>query len=343
MLGLALGASCAVAISVVSRRAEAATIDLNPAYAGNPPALPRIGADGTIVKKRPLNLTPEGVNLQDCLDNQSIRFPLVLAQFQANASLQAWATLSGADCSLQANRISAAAVCWNLVTGIPLQQFPVVDIPVRKIMSGALSPASPDATQAICGKVDLASFSVQFLYFDPGQVATPSATTAFPVLVDTIGPPPPSGITALPGNASITVEWQSISGGGGLTALTGVNVYCDPASSSAAPDASASTCSSPNFTANTLPNNDFNARFLCGGVTGNTGSSAIAKSINGVPLQNGIRYAVAVAATDAFANVGPLSFPPVCATTDASLPVAVAEGGGGCSVAGLGGPPEASA
>lgn len=326
---LVLGGLCAIAVSALGRRAEAATISLNPAFTENPLLLPRIAPDGSVVQKRPLNLTPEGVNYQDCLDNQSIRFPLVLDQFQANASFQAWAS-AGADCSVQSNRASGTGLCWSLVTGIPLQQFPNVDIPVRKIMSGVLSPTSPDATEAICGKVDLTNIAVQFLYFDPGQVSTPTATKSFVVQVDTVGPPPPTGLTALPGNASITVEWKSISGSGGLTALTGVNAYCDPASTG-------SDCSNPNFTANTLPDNAFNARFLCGGITGNTGSAVAAKSINGVPLQNGVRYAVAVAGTDAFANVGPLSSPPVCATTDATLPVASdndGASGGGCSVIG---------
>lgn len=327
LLPLVLGAACAAFLSIATRRAEAATIGLNPTLSQTAPSLPRIAPNGSSVQKRPLNLNPEGVSHQDCLDNQSIRFPLVLDQFQANASFQAWAS-AGADCSVQSNRTGATALCWNLVTGIPLQQFPNVDIPVRKIMSGVVSPSSPDATEAICGKVDLTNVSVQFLYFDPGQVATPSAAKSLVVQVDTVGPPPPTGLTALPGNASITVEWQSISGSGGLVALTGVNAYCDPASTGA-------DCANPNFTANTLPDNAFNARFLCGSIAGNSGSSVAAKSINGVPLQNGVRYAVAVAGTDAFANVGPLSSPPVCATPDATLPVATDnddQGGGGCSV-----------
>lgn len=71
-------------------------------------------------------------------------------------------------------------------------------------------------------------------------------------------------------------------------------------------------CYSPNFvdpaTGNAIqPTNDFNSKYRCGSLVGNTGSSVIADSVGGHPLVNGTRYAVAVAGTDAYGNVGKLS------------------------------------
>ena len=78
------------------------------------------------------------------------------------------------------------------------------------------------------------------------------------------------------------------------------------------PDAPpAAECSSANFKKEDgspiFPTADFDAKYKCGEVTGNTGSSAIAQRIGNAPLTNGTRYAIAVAATDRFGNVGLLS------------------------------------
>lgn len=365
LLRKATGAALALGLVLAPSAAHALTIAISPAYPGNPPSLPRIGTDGKIVQKRPLNLTPEGVSLQDCIDDQRIRFPLALGDIQTsdgNGSLEVWASLSGVDCGTQVNRTSATQVCWKLNGGsnIAVSVNPNVDIAVREIMSGFADPKTPNASQSVCGTVDLANFAVQFLYFAPGQQATPATSLNLSVQVDTIGPAPPSGLGTKPGNGRITVTWTNISGEGGLSALTGVRAYCDlqqattTAPSPSNPDTelvceggiddagtefdagctevevdggtssgtpTTTECSSPNFVtsdgSNILPDQAFNDRFLCGSVTGNTGSSLIADSFGGRPLENGTTYAVAVAATDQFGNNGPLS-PVVCEFPEAT-------------------------
>lgn len=47
----------------------------------------------------------------------------------------------------------------------------------------------------------------------------------------------------------------------------------------------------------------------CGSISGTTGNTIRIDAINGVPLQNGVVYAVAVAGTDSFQNVGSVSSP----------------------------------
>jgi hypothetical protein len=279
-------------------------------------------------------------------------------------------------------------------------------------MKGA-PPASPLQTNNsadICGQVDLTTITVYFLYFSPGQVANAASSATQTVTVDTVGPAPPGGLTTLPGNTRITVNWTAISGSGGptdsgstssntatgsgLTSLTGVEVYCVPAetvtTAPASPvctttpneagtvitpvtdagdtgdaeagvdaatteDAGETTtcidgggggtnnCASSIFTSpdggSTLVTADFTAKYGCGNITGNTGTSVVAENVGGQPLVNGTRYAVAVAATDAFGNVGPLS-PTVCEvpaeTTDFwdGYKAAGGKAGGGCATSG---------
>jgi hypothetical protein len=358
----------------------------------NESSLPRLNKEGQIIQKRPLNLSPEAVNLQDCYDDQLIRFTLQMGGFQPNATIEVWASNSGADCKQQTVRTGLSPQCWKaLDTNIPLQTVVDVDIPVRNIMAGAPpnQPHQPNRDEeALCGKVDLATITVHFLYFAPGQQANAAYEKTVGITVDTVGPKPPSGLKALPGNTRIQVSWINISGGsgdagatGGLTELTGVKVYCDVAGSTpttvqnqpvcheeerdaGVDDAGnpitetvevcedggtttredpASGCSSANFRNpdNTpiFPSAEFNKKYECGSITGNTGTTVVATQIAGKPLVNGTTYAVAVAATDKFGNVGQLS-EVVCETPEETTDFwqeyrnAGGDAGGGCSTSG---------
>lgn len=314
-------------------------------------SLPRILGDQPITK-RPSGLKPEGISHQDCIDDQKIRFSMQLAAPEPGASLQVWAGLGGAsNCHDQTSRSGSNATCWPVVPGIPLEVSPVVDIPVRAIMAGAppFKPVEPAQGDEMCGRIDLATISVQVLYFSPGQLAQPSRSDEVSLEVDTVGPAPPSGLRTLPGNQRIVVEWQNISGEGGVSLLTGVRAYCDvagggpqtpeepsapenceevPVEGDAGEDAGTTLvcddagapppqappgagCSSPNLSSRggepIVPDEAFNQKYECGSLFGSTGASLVATGAAGRPLENGTRYAVAVAATDDFANVGPLS------------------------------------
>jgi uncharacterized protein (TIGR03382 family) len=208
----------------------------------NESSLPRLDKDGKTVAKRRLALSPEGVSLQDCVDDQKIRFTLQMSGFEQNAEIQVWAAI-GQDCKQATLRGGGTQQCWRVLDGtVSLQQTISVDIPVRRIMAGA-PPFQPLAAQETadafldrCGKVNLANVAVQFLYFAPGNPTTAASSKDVAVQVDTVGPLPPSGLSVLPGDTRIAVRWNNISGAGGdsgaaggLTELTGVNVYCDVA------------------------------------------------------------------------------------------------------------------
>ena len=359
----------------------------------NEASLPRLDKDGKNVQKRPQTLTPEGVSFQDCIDDQQILFTLQMSGFEANASIQAWATI-GQDCKVQTARGGGNKTCWQVYdSDIPLATVADIRVPVRKIMAGVTpnSATTPVSDESVCGKINLANVSVQFLYFPPGSGGgTASMDKSVTVTVDTVGPLPPSGLRALPGDTRIKVEWTNISGGsadggatGGLTELTGIKVYCDPVSAQttttpnapichdepidAGPDADASVdagtvevcedggtstststeCGSANFVnpdgSKIIPTAEFNSKHECGSITGNTGTSVTASAVGKTPLVNGTTYAVAVAATDRFGNVGELSSV-VCETPETTTDFwddyrkAGGRAGDGCATAGGGAP-----
>jgi hypothetical protein len=348
-------------------------------------SLPRLDKDGNQIGKRALQLTPEAVSLQDCVDDQKIRFPLQMSGFVANASVQAWAS-NGAECTSALARAGASKQCWRILDSeIPLTPVQNVDIPVRAIMAGAFpntaQQADPSA-KGTCGKINLSTISVRFLYFAPGNQSDAVSEKTIGVIVDTVGPTPPSGLSAKPGDTRIQVTWVNISGGsgdaaatGGLTELTGVKVYCDVAGSAADAGTTAPVChdeqvdagvddagtpitttvqvcedagttetpagcSSANFTKSdgtkVFPTAEFNAKYECGSIVGNTGSSVVAKDVGGAPLVNGTNYAVAVANTDKFGNVGELSGV-ICMTPEITTDFwddyrkAGGQAGGGCA------------
>src|ERR1700733_11021108 len=65
------------------------------------------------VSTRPENFSPLGVSYQDCAQDMTLQFSLVLSGFNGNASLQVWAS-TNSDCSSSSDRGigSAASVCW---------------------------------------------------------------------------------------------------------------------------------------------------------------------------------------------------------------------------------------
>jgi hypothetical protein len=290
----------------------------------NPFSLQRLDAKGEPVQKRVLSEMPEGINLQDCLEDQKIRFDLVFRDFEANGRLEAWASLAESDCREVANRVGNMAQCWQVGGPIPLEVLPKLDIPVRELLSGAANgPANPVKDASLCRLLDRTDLRVLFMYFAPGERDTPKASGVVRLTSDMVGPPAPAPVEVRQGDARISVLWQV---GEGLQ--SGGVVYCD---ANVGTDAGAPTCASAGFKAGAAPPVAQNALHQCG--TSLTNEAVVTATANGAPLANGSSYAFAVRARDGFGNLGPLS-PVVCATPEA----APADGeGGGCTAFGAGG------
>ena len=88
LLGFLL-AGPALAIVFVPREARAQAVTVNPLIVRQRP-------DGTSYPLRAANLKPEGINFQDCEDDISLVFNLLLTMPMTQYTLQAWA--GTADC-----------------------------------------------------------------------------------------------------------------------------------------------------------------------------------------------------------------------------------------------------
>lgn len=266
-------APAALLISLLTTsRASAQSIDID-----NENSLARFDAIGQPLPKRPVSLSPEAINLKDCREDQRIRFPVRMTGFQANAKVEIWAS-TGSDCSMGVNRTSIDAPCWRVVDGVPIQAYVNVDIPVRDLLSRS-------ADESVCGTVDLTELDVQLLMFEAADYDTAVVSKHVTVIADTIGPEPPkASIFAGNGRARVEVRSSALS-------ITAVNAYCEKSSSENA-------CSG----ASLVPGREPEPARECGSVVGSVGSVFFTD-----PLENGERHVVAVAARDAFGNVGTLS------------------------------------
>lgn len=261
---------------VATSRASAQTIDV-----AEETSLARLDASGKPIAKRSLSLNPEGINAQDCRDDQKIRLPIEMSGFQANARVEIWASL-GADCASAPNRNPTTGACWNLFPAVPLQPVTNVDVPVRALLS-------PTKDESQCGKVDLTKIDVQVLYFAPGNDTTADLSKHVTIVADTVGPSPPhAAISGGNGRARIDIAPT-----GTISDVTSTTAYCEK---SASPNACESTTLVPGAEPPVDPS------FECGSIVGSVGSTFFTD-----PLENGTNHVVAVAARDAFGNLGPLS------------------------------------
>lgn len=285
--------------------------------------LPRLDAAGSEIAKRPVTMKPEGISRRDCDDDQKIRFTLLLDGFEANAALQVWAAPSGNDCAPMTARAGASQTCWQLAPALPLTSSFSFDARVRDIAGGLppFSAAHPARDDQACGAVDLAKVSVQFLYFAPGDLGTPTWTRSVVVEVDTVGPPRPVEPSVAPrtDGASVLVSWEPGAG------EVGSRIYCAPLESDAA------GCALPDFAMASgqplTPTPALDEALACAGVTGST--DAVVHRHAGGPLESDIRYVFARSAVDPFGNLSPLSSP-ACATV-APKPEGVGAYGSACS------------
>lgn len=297
-------------------------------------SLPRLDRNSVNMPKRPLPLRPEGVNSQDCLDDQRIRVPLQLVGFEANAVLEAWASVAGVDCSAQANRLGNRAVCWRIHDAIPLQPDVTADIRVRRLLAGAVSASTGEMSAELraCTQLDLTTLRMQFLYFAPGQPVTPVSQSSIDIEVDTIGNPPPQEPKIYAGDTSVELQWRQSADVGN----TGIHVYC----ARLLPVAGDFSCSSPSLPPDTVLDPSSKANLRCGMIVGSSSRSIVGSTADGRPLENGVIYGFGLASVDGFGNVGPLS-PTLCGSPRAGATVPSQNenhDGSGCSASPTGKP-----
>jgi hypothetical protein len=338
-------------------------------------ALPRLDANGNGVTKRINPASAEGVNLSDCHADQSISFPLVVTGFAPGDVSEIWASNGSGDCTDPNNRPGNLSVHCFKLGSFPLISTTSTTIKVKALLA-ATGITTLDSFG--CPAVDISTITLYFMVFRGGVATTPVGKDTVPIKVDTQGPLGLTGVKALPGNQAITISWDSVGEAGaqdiiGAQALcdptptpssateAGTVQVCTEAGVTD-PDADAAetpepTCSTvageagvaggPIPALAAIPSNGLacttqafatTTAVPCGSVNGTTGNTIRIDNINGAPLNNDTVYAVAVAGTDSFANVGAVSSA-VCqfpeATSDFWSDYRNAGGqSGGCAVEG---------
>jgi len=333
---------------------------------------------GTALAPRIINGVTQAISHQDCLDDISIEFPLVLGGLPTSNALQAWA---GTSCTDPTARTGANPTCWPVYPSSIDATAQAVNPRIRVQDVVGQITAQPKvlvytpATSSVCDTQALSSgqttVNIFFIWVD-GQSNAISSATPYPVAVKLLGPPAPTAVTASAGGGLLKVGWTAPAG---EKDLAGYYIYTQ--NSATASDASSTTDASTLvcddggiLDGGTDDSGDAIAILVdasctsvasdaavstCGTVDPKTSpSQQMPGAVGGgtvTGLVNGATYALAVGAYDSFGNVGDLS-EVVCATPeqtsgfwDRYRAEGGTAGGGYCTLDGVGlpGAPAAAA
>ncbi len=317
---------CAGVASAQTTGGAGLTIGLNPS-ATITHALP----DGTSFT-RAATLNPAGVNFEDCERDIVLTFPLVATGSARAASGYLLYGFAGTGCDHPGN------TCWPVVDG-PISYnlegsgFSVA-IRARQILAQYALPvkqayatvATTDDSSCHIQPTDAAlQLSVYFVFATSMDLAQVGGSGEAPLGVDLAAAAPPTLLSVNAGNDGLSAKWTPLTD----LDVTGYDVFYAPPGSG-----DGGACGAP-----FPPGETVDSDYPFAAVSGSTSATA---SFAG--LTNGEAYAVGVAATDAYGNVGAVSTP-ICQSPSASAPpVDTATndgggdaGGGGCALGGHGG------
>ncbi|MGA7118745.1 MAG: hypothetical protein WBY94_01540, partial [Polyangiaceae bacterium] len=172
---------------------------------------------------RPINLTPQGINYDDCVADMVLSFNLVLSGFDGAENLQVWASKSS-DCTQPADRGvqgSAAATCWPVafeywLTGpIYTEMILPFQVRVQDLVGLQNAPLTPPLTYQAQGPAACNSQSsfaavpltINFVPVDSnGSYA--GIAYHFRQQTDLVGPPAPSGVSLVVGDTLLLATWS---------------------------------------------------------------------------------------------------------------------------------------
>lgn len=281
--------------------------------------------DASCVSTRPPNLTPLGISYEDCIDDQTLEFTVVLSGFDGSQNLQVWASTSS-DCTAPTDRGTlgaAAAVCWKVSANLvgPIlespsaysfrvrvedlvgwQQHPPFPVPAGVETVGQEGCMAQPTFAAVALKVN----------FVPVDTSGSYTGTSYQYAIDTdlVGPPAPGGLHVEAGNGELFPSWTPNTD----KDTAGYDVFLAPppgqpqTGQGCPPIPGANDAGTPGAGGiSSVP-----ADYVVGVSNGMT---VTGESTAGYLITNQAdetTYAVAVAAVDAMGNVGPTS-PPICA------------------------------
>jgi len=262
--------------------------------------------------------TFEKINEADCVDDDVLTFHMTVTANQ-NANLEIWA---GTDCALFVNRTTTAeTLCWKLFSAPVGTDGLVADLHVRDILAGRTlnvpgsdTPVAPVGTLVngvgleACDPRNLESsapFEIQ-LFFIPvdGTASVVDNFATWTARAKIVGPPPPQQMNVESGGESLLARFRYDNYQSNDATINGFTFYCDPPPSSAtaaaavAPDAQP-LCddSKTELMAGSTPD----PKYQCATASISASKAEISN------LQASTPYHVAMAASDTFQNLGPLS------------------------------------
>ncbi len=344
--------------SAFARWASGAFALLGLAWAG-PAAAQLTGSQGVELQRTGVSVSrevarsdaqfPFYINRQDCLEDAKLVFRPRVQGATARTPLQVWVS-SGVDCTNISERSGGTARCSQVaeLRAPTSNQALVIEVSSQDVAHAANTRQQLDVqgagTKEDCDSGVEQNLSFYFMLVDADGQILGTVAKWQDSQIDLIGPPPPDEVTTGIGDNKLIVDWD-IAEADERKDTVSFALYCDIASegsgegsgeaagtAGAAGASSVSddpTCGPGRLAPGTFPER----RFRCGTAEGVSTRTGRAK-----PLENGRRYAVAVAAVDEVGNPGLLSkvacgTPEPVTTFFEAYRAAGGEGGGGyCAI-----------
>ncbi len=165
------------------------------------------------------------ISRADCLADQIMNFPLLIADYLATPQLEVWvAQGSSTDCRDPAMRSGTTARCWQVYTGAQSTTDPTISIRVQDIVSTTKIPSAINmGTDASCtntttGAQDL---SIYFMFIASSEN---KGGAVWATKMDLRAPDAPTGVTLGIGNTLLKPEWTVNSD----PDVYGYRFFCDP-------------------------------------------------------------------------------------------------------------------
>ena len=222
-------------------RAQTTTAASNATVSGSAQPYPDRYVNGVNLgySTRPTNLTPLGINYDDCISDMVLSFNVVLSGFDGSENLQVWASKSS-DCTAATDRGTlgaVAATCWPVapsywLTG-PIYQTSVsltFNVRVQDLVGPQNAELFPPTYKAqgpeACNAQSSFAAVPLTINFVPVDSSGNYDGTAyqFSQPTDLVGPPAPMGVSLTVGDTLLFASW-------GLNTdsdTSGYDVYIDP-------------------------------------------------------------------------------------------------------------------
>jgi hypothetical protein len=197
--------------------------------------------DTSCISTRPQNLTPLGISYQDCVDDQTLQFTVVLNGFTGTQNLQIWASTSS-DCTATTDRGgpgAAAALCWRVAGDlvapvVNTSQSYTFNVRVQDLVGWQQRPPFPPGSgvnslgqEACSAQPSFAPVSMNVNFVPVDSSSNPAGTAyQYQIKTDLVGPPPPitTGMGDTAGDTLINLTWTANSD----AETAGYMIFIDP-------------------------------------------------------------------------------------------------------------------